>query len=111
MSGERMQSTGSGTRADRVELGRIARAHGLDGALLAVLHGEDAVIRILDKQSMSEEFAQLSLDVCGFEIKDKSRLRRFIKEPYGMVLVTGPTGSGKTTTLYAALSEIRKGER
>jgi type IV pilus assembly protein PilB len=68
------------------------------------------VIRILDKESMSEEFAQLSLDVCGFEDKDKSRLRRFIKEPYGMVLVTGPTGSGKTTTLYAALSEIRNEE-
>jgi len=73
-------------------------------------HGEDAVIRILDKESMSEEFASLNLEVCGFEERDKKRLRRFIKEPYGMVLVTGPTGSGKTTTLYAALSEIRNEE-
>jgi type IV pilus assembly protein PilB len=79
-------------------------------SIMPSVHGEDAVIRILDKQSMSEEFAQLSLDVCGFEDKDKLRLRRFIKEPYGMVLVTGPTGSGKTTTLYAALSEIRNEE-
>ncbi len=73
-------------------------------------HGEDAVIRILDKESMSEEFASLNLDICGFEDRDKIRLRRFIKEPYGMVLVTGPTGSGKTTTLYAALSEIQNEE-
>jgi type IV pilus assembly protein PilB len=79
-------------------------------SIMPSVHGEDAVIRILDKESMSEEFAQLSLDVCGFEDKDKLRLRRFIKEPYGMVLVTGPTGSGKTTTLYAALSEIRNEE-
>jgi type IV pilus assembly protein PilB len=79
-------------------------------SIMPSVHGEDAVIRILDKESMSEEFSQLSLDVCGFEQKDKLRLRRFIREPYGMVLVTGPTGSGKTTTLYAALSEIRNEE-
>jgi type IV pilus assembly protein PilB len=75
-------------------------------SILPTVHGEDCVIRVLDKESMSEEFAQLSLDVCGFEERDKVRLRRFIKEPYGMVLVTGPTGSGKTTTLYASVSEI-----
>jgi len=68
------------------------------------------VIRILDKESMSEEFSQLSLDICGFEKRELGRMRRFISEPYGMVLVTGPTGSGKTTTLYAALSEIRNEE-
>jgi len=79
-------------------------------SIVPTAHGEDSVIRILDKQSMSEEFASLSLEVCGFEERDKVRLRRFIKEPYGMVLVTGPTGSGKTTTLYAALSEIRNEE-
>jgi len=73
-------------------------------------HGEDAVVRILDKESMSEEFSSLNLEVCGFDERDKVRLRRFIKEPYGMVLVTGPTGSGKTTTLYAALSEIQNEE-
>ncbi len=79
-------------------------------SIMPSVHGEDAVIRILDKESMNEEFSALSLDVCGFDEQDKRRLRRFIKEPYGMVLVTGPTGSGKTTTLYAALSEIRNEE-
>jgi type IV pilus assembly protein PilB len=79
-------------------------------SIMPSVHGEDAVIRILDKESMSEEFAQLSLDICGFADHEMKRLRRLIKEPYGMVLVTGPTGSGKTTTLYAGLSEIRNEE-
>jgi type IV pilus assembly protein PilB len=79
-------------------------------SIMPSVHGEDCVIRILDKESMNEEFASLSLDVCGFESHELVRLRRFIKEPYGMVLVTGPTGSGKTTTLYAAVSEIRNEE-
>jgi type IV pilus assembly protein PilB len=79
-------------------------------SILPTVHGEDCVIRILDKESMSEEFSRLSLDVCGFEERDLLRMRRFIKEPYGMVLVTGPTGSGKTTTLYGAVSEIRNEE-
>ena len=79
-------------------------------SIMPSVHGEDCVIRILDKESTNREFASLSLEVCGFETKDLLRLRRFIKEPYGMVLVTGPTGSGKTTTLYAALSEIKNEE-
>jgi type II secretory ATPase GspE/PulE/Tfp pilus assembly ATPase PilB-like protein len=79
-------------------------------SIMPSVHGEDCVIRVLDKESMNEEFRQLSLDVCGFDDRDKRRMRRFIKEPYGMVLVTGPTGSGKTTTLYAAVSEIRNEE-
>jgi type IV pilus assembly protein PilB len=79
-------------------------------SIMPSVHGEDAVIRILDKESTNREFASLNLDVCGFEEKDVARIRRFIKEPYGMVLVTGPTGSGKTTTLYAALSEIQNEE-
>jgi len=79
-------------------------------SIMPSVHGEDCVIRILDKESMNEEFSALSLEVCGFDERDKYRLRRFIKEPYGMILVTGPTGSGKTTTLYAALSEIRNEE-
>jgi type IV pilus assembly protein PilB len=65
---------------------------------------------VLDKESMSEKFAKLSLDVVGFSESELVKLRRYIKEPYGMVLVTGPTGSGKTTTLYAALSEIKNDE-
>ncbi|MFH3651826.1 ATPase, T2SS/T4P/T4SS family, partial [Acinetobacter baumannii] len=68
------------------------------------------VIRILDKEQISEEFKNLSLDVVGFDAEDLRRFRLYIKEPYGMVLVTGPTGSGKTTTLYAALNEIRNDE-
>jgi len=79
-------------------------------SIMPSVHGEDCVIRILDKESTNREFASLSLDVCGFEERDLLRMRRFIKEPYGMVLVTGPTGSGKTTTLYAAISEIKNDE-
>ena len=70
-------------------------------------YGEDAVIRILDKEQINEEFRNLRLDVIGFSEDDLQKFRQFISEPYGMVLVTGPTGSGKTTTLYAALNEIR----
>src|SRR5437667_4209554 len=73
-------------------------------------HGEDCVIRILDKESMNKEFKNLRLDVLGFDDDMLSKFRTFTKAPYGMVLVTGPTGSGKTTTLYAALSEFQTSE-
>jgi type IV pilus assembly protein PilB len=76
-------------------------------SIMPSVHGEDAVIRILDKQSMSEQFTELRLDILGFPEEELRRFRKYIREPYGMVLVTGPTGSGKTTTLYAALAEIR----
>jgi type IV pilus assembly protein PilB len=79
-------------------------------SIMPTIHGEDAVLRVLDKESMSEKFHQLSLDVVGFSETDLKKFRRYINEPYGMVLVTGPTGSGKTTTLYAALSEIKNDE-
>ncbi|HEV7501014.1 MAG TPA: GspE/PulE family protein [Vicinamibacteria bacterium] len=79
-------------------------------SIMPSVNGEDAVIRILDKESLSQQFSSLRLDVLGFDQKELTRFRRFIREPYGMVLVTGPTGSGKTTTLYAALSEIRTEE-
>jgi type IV pilus assembly protein PilB len=79
-------------------------------SIMPTIHGEDAVLRVLDKESMSEKFAKLSLEVVGFSDSDLYKYRRFIKEPYGMVLVTGPTGSGKTTTLYAGLSEIKNDE-
>src|ERR1700760_1766737 len=79
-------------------------------SIMPTVHGENAVLRVLDKESMSEKFRKLTLDVVGFAEEDLRRFRRYIKEPYGMVLVTGPTGSGKTTTLYAALNEIKSDE-
>ncbi len=79
-------------------------------SIMPSVHGEDAVIRILDKESISERFRDLRLDVLGFPGDELRRFRKYIAEPYGMVLVTGPTGSGKTTTLYAALSEIQTPE-
>lgn len=79
-------------------------------SIMPSIHGEDAVLRILDKESLSEKFRQLSLDVIGLSEDEMRRFRTYIREPYGMVLVIGPTGSGKTTTLYAALSEIQSDE-
>ncbi len=79
-------------------------------SIMPTIHGENAVLRVLDKESMSEKFKNLTLDVVGFAEEDLRRFRRYIREPYGMVLVTGPTGSGKTTTLYAALNEIKSDE-
>lgn len=79
-------------------------------SIMPTVFGEDAVIRILDKEQINESFKNLNLDVVGFDEDDLRRFRIYIKEPYGMVLVTGPTGSGKTTTLYGALNEIRNDE-
>ncbi len=79
-------------------------------SIMPSINGEDAVLRILDKESLSEKFHQLRLDVLGLADRELKRFRRYIHEPYGMILVTGPTGSGKTTTLYAAISEIKTDE-
>jgi type IV pilus assembly protein PilB len=79
-------------------------------SIMPASHGEDAVLRVLDKETLSEKFQSLSLDVVGFSEEEMRRFRRYIREPYGMVLVTGPTGSGKTTTLYAAINEIKTDE-
>ncbi|MDQ3418827.1 MAG: GspE/PulE family protein [Acidobacteriota bacterium] len=79
-------------------------------SIMPSVHGEDSVIRILDKESISEQFKELRLDILGFPEDELRRFRKYIAEPYGMVLVTGPTGSGKTTTLYGALSEIKSVE-
>jgi type IV pilus assembly protein PilB len=79
-------------------------------SIMPSVHGEDAVLRVLDKETLSEKFRNLTLDVVGFDHEEVTRFRRYIREPYGMVLVTGPTGSGKTTTLYAAINEIKNDE-
>jgi type IV pilus assembly protein PilB len=79
-------------------------------SIMPSIHGEDAVLRVLDKETLSEKFHNLSLEVVGFSEEDMRKFRRYIREPYGMVLVTGPTGSGKTTTLYAAINEIKSDE-
>ena len=75
-------------------------------SIMPSIHGEDVVIRILDKESLNTAFRNLRLDVLGIAEAELRKFRKYITEPYGMVVVTGPTGSGKTTTLYAALSEI-----
>ena len=79
-------------------------------SIMPSIHGEDAVLRVLDKETLSEKFQNLSLEVVGFSGEEMRKFRRYIREPYGMVLVTGPTGSGKTTTLYAAINEIKTDE-
>jgi type IV pilus assembly protein PilB len=79
-------------------------------SIMPTVFGEDAVVRILDKEQINESFRELNLTTVGMAERDLVKFRRFIAEPYGMVLVTGPTGSGKTTTLYAALNEIRNDE-
>jgi type IV pilus assembly protein PilB len=94
----------------RVKYGTPERPIDFRVSIMPSIHGEDAVLRVLDKESMSEKFHKLTLDVVGFDDEDLRKFRRYIKEPYGMVLVTGPTGSGKTTTLYAAVNEIKTDE-
>jgi len=79
-------------------------------SIMPSIHGEDAVLRVLDKETLSEKFRNLNLDVIGFSQEDLRKIRRYVHEPYGMFLVTGPTGSGKTTTLYAAINEIKTDE-
>lgn len=78
-------------------------------SIMPGVFGEDAVLRVLDRQQLSDELKGITLERLGFDADTLARVRRLAREPYGMVLVTGPTGSGKTTTLYAALSEINTG--
>jgi len=79
-------------------------------SIMPSIHGEDAVLRVLDKKALIDSVQRLTLDTLGFDSQTVHLLRRLAAEPYGMMLVTGPTGSGKTTTLYAALTEINHGE-
>jgi general secretion pathway protein E len=78
-------------------------------SVIPSIHGEDSVIRILDKQTLSDRILGLRLESLAFDQDSITHLRRLATEPYGMMLVTGPTGSGKTTTLYAVLTEINNG--
>ncbi|MEO8009666.1 MAG: GspE/PulE family protein, partial [Betaproteobacteria bacterium] len=79
-------------------------------SVMPSIYGEDAVLRILDKQALADEFKGLRLEALGVDPASMAWLRKLANEPYGMLLVTGPTGSGKTTTLYALLSEIHRGQ-
>ncbi|WP_442975036.1 GspE/PulE family protein, partial [Salmonella enterica] len=78
-------------------------------SVMPSVHGEDAVVRILDKRSLADQVSGLRLDILGFDARTMAGFRRLTRDPYGLILVTGPTGSGKTTTLYAGLTEINHG--
>jgi len=79
-------------------------------SVMPSIHGEDAVLRILDKSALTDQMTSLTLESLGFQPDMMRQIRRLVREPYGMFLVTGPTGSGKTTTLYAVLSEVNTGK-
>jgi general secretion pathway protein E len=95
----------------RLRLGAEAAGRDIDFrvSVMPSVFGEDAVLRILDRRALTDQLQGLTLDALGFEASMKQNLRQLSTEPYGMVLVTGPTGSGKTTTLYAVISEANKG--
>jgi general secretion pathway protein E len=93
----------------RFRLRALGREIDFRVSIMPSIHGEDAVVRVLDKQAMIDQAAGLRLDILGFDDSTLAAFRRLSRDPYGLLLVTGPTGSGKTTTLYAALSEINHG--
>ena len=78
-------------------------------SVMPSVFGEDAVLRILDRRALSDQLKGLTLDALGFDAEIRDRMRQLSAEPYGMLLVTGPTGSGKTTSLYATITEVNKG--
>lgn len=94
----------------RFKVMALGREVDLRVSIMPSVFGEDAVLRILDRKALSDQAQGLSLDVLGFEPEIMARFRLLAEEPYGMLLVTGPTGSGKTTTLYGAISEINHGQ-
>ena len=94
----------------RFKTGIRGRAVDCRVSVMPSIYGEDAVVRVLDKQALTDQMKGLRLDHLGFVESDVAALRALSAEPYGMVLVTGPTGSGKTTTLYAAITEINNGQ-
>ena len=93
----------------RIKLSINERDVDLRVSIMPSVHGEDAVLRILDKHSLTDQVSRLSLDYLGFDPETIHQIRRLAREPHGMLLVTGPTGSGKTTTLYAVITEINDG--
>lgn len=93
----------------RIKISIEGREVDLRVSIMPSIHGEDAVLRILDKHALTDQVSQLSLDYLGFDDGSIEQIRRLSRDPYGMLLVTGPTGSGKTTTLYAVISEINDG--
>jgi general secretion pathway protein E len=97
-------------KARHANSGEAGREIDFRVSVMPSVHGEDAVLRILDRKALSDQLHGLTLDSLGFAADMKQRLRQLSTEPYGMLLVTGPTGSGKTTTLYAVISEVNKGE-
>jgi general secretion pathway protein E len=93
----------------RFKVASLGRKIDIRVSIMPSIHGEDAVLRVLDKERLAGEAKGLRLEALGFDEPTKQAIRALCQEPYGMVLVTGPTGSGKTTTLYAAISEINHG--
>src|SRR5678816_383471 len=93
----------------RFKARREGRDIDLRVSVMPSVFGEDAVLRILDRRALSDQLRGLTLDAVGFDEELKSALRKLSTQPYGMLLVTGPTGSGKTTTLYATITEVNKG--
>ena len=94
----------------RFKLAVLGRAVDFRVSVMPSIHGEDSVIRILDKQSLSQQSQGLRLDMIGFDEQTVTQIRGLASEPYGLMLVTGPTGSGKTTSLYAVLNELNQGQ-
>ncbi|MFL6572422.1 MAG: GspE/PulE family protein [Burkholderiales bacterium] len=97
-------------KARHTQGGEAGREIDFRVSVMPSVYGEDAVLRILDRKTLSDQLDGLTLDSLGFSQEMKARLRQLSAEPYGMLLVTGPTGSGKTTTLYAVISEVNRGE-
>ena len=93
----------------RFKVAALGRDIDIRVSIMPSIHGEDAVLRVLDKERLTDQVTGLSLEALGFDEGTMHLLRRLCREPYGMLLATGPTGSGKTTTLYAAINEINHG--
>lgn len=92
----------------RLQISYSGRAIDVRVSIMPSIHGEDAVLRVLDRQHLAESLAGLTLAKLGFDGASAEALRQLCRKPHGMLLVTGPTGSGKTTTLYAAIAETHQ---